>query len=133
LFQGVFLSAWLSVLLSANLILERMRLFMRSIALSSMLFVHNGHLAWHAGISVAPNFVGEALKGALLVAEVMRRLGFRVTPEANSLKRPSYITAIELGSEAKMVAFCRALQGCSPVGAYIVPEPGVPMAVCTCL
>jgi cystathionine beta-lyase family protein involved in aluminum resistance len=106
---------------------------MRSIALSNMLLVHNGHLMWHTGIWLAPMLVGEALKGALLVAEVMRRLGFRVTPEDNSLKRPSYITAIELGSDTKMVAFCRALQGCSPVGAYIVPEPGVPTAVCTCL
>jgi cystathionine beta-lyase family protein involved in aluminum resistance len=78
-----------------------------------------------AGLWLAPVVVGEALKGALLIAATMRRLGYQVWPVENSLERPSFITAIELGSEAKMTALCRTLQRCSPVGAYVVPEPGM--------
>lgn len=74
---------------------------------------------------MAPQLVGEALKSAVFVASTMRALGYRVWPEVNDLRRPSFVTAIELGSAAKMVAFCRAVQRCSPVGSYVVPEPGV--------
>jgi len=37
----------------------------------------------------------------------------------------SFITAVELRSAERMVAFCRAVQRSSPVGAYVQPEPGV--------
>ncbi len=36
----------------------------------------------------------------------------------------SMITAIEMGSRERMVAFCKGIQQLSPVGSYISPEPG---------
>lgn len=36
----------------------------------------------------------------------------------------SMITAIELGSKERMVAFCQGIQRMQPVGSYIKPEPG---------
>jgi len=38
---------------------------------------------------------------------------------------PSMITAVELGTRRRMVAFCRGVQRACPVGSYVVPEPGV--------
>lgn len=79
--------------------------------------------------------VGEALKGGRLVAAVMEGRGFRVTPGPHApapgshardgaSARPSFITAVQLGSAERMVAFCRAVQRSSPVGAYVQPVPG---------
>jgi hypothetical protein len=78
----------------------------------------------YAGLWMAPVKVGEALKGGRLIARVMASAGFRVVPLDPSRERPSFITAIELGSAAAMQAFCTAVQQNSPVGSYILPEPG---------
>jgi cystathionine beta-lyase family protein involved in aluminum resistance len=68
--------------------------------------------------------VGESLKGGRLVAEVMSREGYAVAPAGRVPFPPSFITAVEVGSTARMCAFCRAVQRCSPVGSYIEPIPG---------
>ncbi len=81
-----------------------------------------------AGLFLAPQMVGEALKGGRLVAAVMAARGFRVAPPpgpAGGGGARSFITAVELRSAERMVAFCRAVQRSSPVGAYVQPEPGV--------
>lgn len=79
-----------------------------------------------AGLFLAPQMVGEALKGGRLVARVMADAGYTVIPAPSTpLARPSFITAVRLGSRARMVAFCRAVQRCCPVGSYVQPVPGV--------
>ncbi|KAA8491018.1 protein YnbB [Porphyridium purpureum] len=75
------------------------------------------------GLFLSPQMVGEALKGALLVAQVMSDLGFHVSPAADAA-RSDIIQAVRLGERDKLIAFCRAVQRQSPVGAYILPEPG---------
>ena len=40
------------------------------------------------------------------------------------LPTPIWRAAVELGSKERMVAFCRAVQKCCPIGSYISPEPG---------
>ena len=88
-----------------------------------------------AGLFLAPQMVGEALKGCRLLAAVMEGQGFRVTPGSHApavgpgpydgaSSHPSFITAVQLGSAERMVAFCRAVQRSSPVGAYVQPVPG---------
>lgn len=78
-----------------------------------------------AGLFLAPQMVGEALKGGRLIAEVMSRAGYPCTPMHGLPTTHSFITAVHLGSPAKMTAFCRAVQTCCPVGSYIQPIPGV--------
>ena len=77
------------------------------------------------GLFLAPQMVGEALKGGRLVAEVLSREGFRVVPGPGASHPPSFITAVELGAPERMAAFCRAVQERCPVGSYIRPVPGV--------
>jgi cystathionine beta-lyase family protein involved in aluminum resistance len=79
-----------------------------------------------AGLFLAPQTTGEAIKGGRLVAEVMTRLGFKAVPgpEPGLPKPPSMITAVEMGSREGMVAFCKGIQLACPVGSYIRPEPG---------
>ena len=77
------------------------------------------------GLFHAPQVVGEALKGSLLVAQTMSRLGYECNPPPGVGGRTDIIQAVKLGSRAKVLAFCAAVQRCSPVGAHIVPVAGV--------
>eukprot|EP00210_Caulerpa_lentillifera_P006153 g5880.t1 len=77
------------------------------------------------GFCLAPQMVGEVLKSGLLISRVLADLGFNVFPKPsdNSLSF-SFITAVELGTEERMIKFCEIVQRMSPVGSYIVPVPG---------
>lgn len=75
------------------------------------------------GLFLAPGIVGEAVKGGELIAEAMSAEGYRVTP-APGEPRSDIITAVELGSPEKLLAFCRAVQEACPVSAYVLPTPG---------
>ncbi|PSO57856.1 MAG: aluminum resistance family protein [Cyanobacteria bacterium QH_1_48_107] len=74
------------------------------------------------GLFLAPQMVGEALKGTHLSAYVFDQLGYKVNPPPNVGHR-DVIQAIQLGSPEKLIAFCRALQQHSPVGSYLDPVP----------
>ena len=74
------------------------------------------------GLFLAPQMVGEALKGNHLTAMVFRKLGYPVNP-APLAPRCDTIQAVQLGSPEKLIAFCRAIQQWSPVGAYLDPVP----------
>lgn len=74
------------------------------------------------GLFLAPQIVGEAVKGTHLIAYVFNKLGYPVNP-LPLVPRRDIIQAIQLGSPEKLIAFCRAIQGCSPVGSYLDPVP----------
>ncbi|PSP17908.1 MAG: aluminum resistance family protein [Cyanobacteria bacterium QS_8_64_29] len=74
------------------------------------------------GLFLAPQVVGEALKGNHAMARAFHRLGYAVNPGPADPQR-DVIQAIRLGSRDKLVAFCRALQQHSPVDAHLEPVP----------
>lgn len=74
------------------------------------------------GLFLAPQLVGEAMKGNHLTSYVFYNLGYKVNPMP-AAKRRDVIQAIEFGSAEKLVAFCRAIQQNSPVGSYLDPIP----------
>ncbi|WP_068816156.1 aminotransferase class I/II-fold pyridoxal phosphate-dependent enzyme [Phormidesmis priestleyi] len=75
------------------------------------------------GLFLAPQMVGEAIKGNHLTAYVFEQLGYPVNPLPMA-PRSDVIQAIKLGSPEKIVAFCRAVQTHSPIGSYLDPVPG---------
>ncbi len=77
---------------------------------------------FYQGLFLAPHTVAQALKGAVFAAALFAALGYNALP-AHDAPRSDIIQAIELGSAAKMVAFCRGLQRWSPVDAHVRPEP----------
>jgi len=78
------------------------------------------------GLFLAPQMVGEAMKGNHLTAYVFDKLGYPVNP-APMAPRRDVIQAIKLGSAEKIMAFCRAIQQNSPIGSYLDPVPsGMP-------
>ena len=84
------------------------------------------------GLYLAPHTVGEAVKGGRLIAAVAGRAGWggaggpasAADPPAGAPGPWPFITAVKCGSASRLVAFCRAVQAASPVGSYVLPEPG---------
>lgn len=74
------------------------------------------------GLFLAPQMVGEAMKGNHLTAYVFQELGYPVNPLPEAPRR-DVIQAIQLGSLDKLRAFCRAIQHHSPIGSYLDPVP----------
>jgi cystathionine beta-lyase family protein involved in aluminum resistance len=74
------------------------------------------------GLFLAPQMVGEAMKGTYLTGYVFDKLGYPVNPPALAPRR-DIIQAIKLGSPQKLIAFCKAIQQNSPIGSYLDPIP----------
>ena len=78
--------------------------------------------ALYQGFFMAPTVVAGAEKGAVFAANLYAPLGFRCVPGANE-PRHDIIQAVELGSEAGMIAFCKGIQAAAPVDSYADPLP----------
>ncbi|NDJ24851.1 aluminum resistance family protein [Nostoc sp. B(2019)] len=74
------------------------------------------------GLFLAPQMVGEAMKGTYLTGYIFDKLGYAVNP-APFAPRGDVIQAIKLGSAEKLIAFCKVIQQHSPVGSYLDPVP----------
>ncbi len=74
------------------------------------------------GLFLAPQMVGEAMKGNHLTAYVFDQLGYPVKPLPFEPRR-DVIQAIKLGTPDKVIAFCHAIQQHSPIGSYLSPVP----------
>lgn len=73
------------------------------------------------GLFLAPQMVGEAMKGNYLIAKTCADAGYPVSPAVDAPR--DVIQAVQLGSAQKLVAFCRAIQQWSPVESYVEPVP----------
>lgn len=78
------------------------------------------------GLFMAPSVVSEAVKGAILAAQVFEDMGFISTPKPFE-PRTDIIQTIKFGEEKPQLEFCKTLQMFSPVESYLTPVPdGVP-------
>ncbi|KAI3457502.1 hypothetical protein Pfo_014165 [Paulownia fortunei] len=75
------------------------------------------------GLFLAPQMVGEAIKGSLLIAEVMAGRGYKVQPGCR-VPRHDVVQAVQLGSREHLLAFCEAVQRSSPVSSFTKPIAG---------
>jgi len=74
------------------------------------------------GLFLAPQMVGEAIKGTHLIAYIFDKLGYPVNPPP-FIPRRDIIQGIQLGSPDKLIAFCNAIQSYSPIESYVTPIP----------
>lgn len=75
------------------------------------------------GLFLAPQMVGEAIKGSFLIAEVMESKGYKVQPLPR-VPRHDTVQAVQLGNRERLLAFCEAVQQNCPVGSFIKPVAG---------
>ena len=78
--------------------------------------------ALYQGFFLAPTVVAGAEKGAIFAANLYEPLGFHCVPNATE-SRHDIIQAVELGSEAGMIAFCKGIQAAAPVDSFATPWP----------
>ncbi|MCK8058835.1 MULTISPECIES: methionine gamma-lyase family protein [unclassified Fusibacter] len=74
------------------------------------------------GLFLAPEVVAGAIKGAIFTAKLFEDAGYDVKPKWNE-SRSDIIQAVKLGSEEKVIAFCRAIQNAAPVDSHVTPYP----------
>ena len=74
------------------------------------------------GLFFAPDVVCASLKTSAFAGELFNALGFECSPRLDA-PRGDIITAIKLGDEAHLTAFCRGIQKGAPVDSFVTPEP----------
>ena len=85
-----------------------------------------GQTRWYLqGLFMAPGVVGESLKGAMLLAEVLGGgFGLPCNPGPGEA-RTDIIQAVQVGTRDRVLQFCQQVQKLSPIGAYIQPTAGI--------
>lgn len=81
-----------------------------------------GYRLFYQGLFSAPHVVNQALKTALLFSRTLTDRGYDVSPRPNE-HFGDIVCSIRLGSEEKMLKFCRAVQSVSPIDGFVSPEP----------
>lgn len=76
----------------------------------------------YQGFFLAPHTVVQSLKGMHLLAYVMEKLGFILSPHW-SVRRNDIIQAIRFPESTALIEFCRAIQRVSPVDSHVILEP----------
>ncbi len=76
----------------------------------------------YKGFFYAPHTVAQSIKTAILAARCYENLGYETNPKSNE-ERHCIIQTISMGTEEKLLAFCRGIQSGSPVDAHVTPEP----------
>ncbi|ABR48690.1 Aluminium resistance family protein [Alkaliphilus metalliredigens QYMF] len=74
------------------------------------------------GLFLAPQIVSAAIKGAVFCSKLFEAEGYEVKPKYND-PRSDIIQSIKLGSELKVIAFCKGVQSAAPVDSFVTPEP----------
>lgn len=77
---------------------------------------------FYQGLFMAPHTVLQSLKTAMLFGEVFGELGYEVMPKGDS-KRADVVESIRFKKPEELIAFCRAVQGASPIESDVTPEP----------
>ncbi|HAA89924.1 MAG: Uncharacterized protein XD63_0931 [Thermoanaerobacterales bacterium 50_218] len=78
---------------------------------------------FYQGLFLAPQIVGEALKGIIFAAHFFKLLELETSPPPGS-PRSDLVQAVKLHTPEAVKAFCRGIQNASPVDSFVVPEPG---------
>jgi len=73
------------------------------------------------GFFLAPDVVCNAKKTSAFASELFTMLGFECSPRKND-SRGDIITAIKLGNEKLLTAFCKGIQKGAPIDSFVTPE-----------
>lgn len=76
----------------------------------------------YQGFFMAPHVVCNAVKAGIFCSALFEELGYEVNPSSDAF-RSDIITSVKLGSEEKLIAFCRGIQQGAPIDSFVVPMP----------
>ena len=83
---------------------------------------YENYRLFYQGLFMAPHTVAQALKCSLFAAKALSEAGFNCAPKVSE-PRNDIVLRIALQSAKNLVAFCQAIQRCSPIDSHVIPEP----------
>ena len=83
---------------------------------------YENYRLFYQGLFIAPHTVAQALKCNLFAAKALSEAGFSCAPKVSE-PRNDIVLRIALQSAKNLVAFCQAIQRCSPIDSHVIPEP----------
>ncbi len=81
-----------------------------------------GYRLFYQGLFMAPHIVAQAVKGAYLIGEVMKRQGYKIIPDTTE-ESYDIIKSIVFDTEEELIRFVQLIQKLSPVDSNAVPIP----------
>lgn len=81
-----------------------------------------GYREFYQGFFLAPHVTAQALKGSVLFGTVFHKLGYETLPQPKDPCR-DIIRSIKFNTKGELIKFCQAIQACSPIDSFAVPEP----------
>lgn len=81
-----------------------------------------GYRMLFQGLFMAPHITNQAIKGSYLIGEVMKNLGYEITPNSNELCF-DIVKSIKFNTKEELIDFVRIVQKYSPVDSDAVPFP----------
>ena len=81
-----------------------------------------GYQYYCQGLFIAPHIVLQAVKGALLYASVLEKMGYKTSPAAGVMPK-DIITSIRFEDRKKLISFIQGIQRNSPVDSFVSAEP----------
>ncbi len=81
-----------------------------------------GYRLFYQGLFLAPHVVSQAVKGSLLIGEVMKAQGYKIIPETDA-KCCDIIKSVVFDTQEELISFVQLIQRLSPVDSTFVPVP----------
>ena len=81
-----------------------------------------GYQYYYQGLFMAPHVTAQSLKGALLIGETLKAMGYCLVPETQA-DCFDIIRAVQFPTAEELIEFCREIQKASPVDGYVTPYP----------
>lgn len=81
-----------------------------------------GYRLFYQGFYMAPHIVSQALKGAYLIGEVMKRQGYKIIPDTSE-DSFDIIKSIVFKTPEELIEFVQLIQKLSPIDSNAVPIP----------
>ena len=81
-----------------------------------------GYRLFYQGFFLSPHVVSQALKGSLLIGQIMQDKGYKIIP-SNDEKPQDIIKSVVFNTDEELIKFVQTVQSVSPVDGYVLPLP----------
>jgi len=81
-----------------------------------------GYRMFFQGFFMAPHTVAQALKGSMLIGQIMEDKGYKVIPN-NNVKPQDIVKSVVFNTPEELIKFVQTVQTVSPVDGYVLPMP----------
>ena len=82
----------------------------------------SGYQYFYQGFYQSPHTVAQAIKGGMLFAHALTKLGFNTLPKSKESFK-DIICSIEFETAEQLIKFCQTIQYASPIDSFVTPMP----------